>query len=93
MKFCQTVVPEKLFDLARERMRKDSTFTPGDIQKHILIKAKDELAAITFSEINWRIIANRVTRACINELRDAGEIQQFKHGRWAMSSFMEAIKD
>ncbi|KVP17040.1 hypothetical protein [Burkholderia ubonensis] len=82
MKFGQAEIPETLFALARERMRSFGEFTPEDIRQHLLTEARADLAAINSIEHNWRIIAERVLRACIEELRAAGEIEQVKRGVW-----------
>ena len=88
MKFGQTEVPETLFTLARERMRRDATFTPGDIRAHLAKEAAGTLAAVSGIGVNWGIVADRVTRACIRELRAAGEIGPFTRGTWAKTSFL-----
>lgn len=90
MKFGQTEIPGSLFKLARERMLRDATFTPGDIRAHLAKEAPSELAAISGIGRNWGIIADRVTRACIDQLRAAGEIGQLKRGVWAKTSFLAA---
>ena len=91
MKFGQTEIPETLFTLARERMRRDATFTPGDIRAHLAKQAPSILATVSGVGVNWGIVADRVTRSCIRELRTAGEIAQFKRGRWAKTSFPKGI--
>ncbi|KVP75198.1 hypothetical protein WJ96_05425 [Burkholderia ubonensis] len=83
MKFGQAEIPERIFDITRGRMRRDSMFTPEDIRQHLLAEAREDLAAINSIERNWSIIANRVMRACVEELRAAGEIEQVKKGVWA----------
>lgn len=90
MKFGSTPIPEKLFDLARARMRQDATFTPEDIRAHLQVAAAPELAAISDIKTNQWIVTNRVMRACVAELRAAGEIAQLKKGVWAKSSFLAA---
>ena len=90
MKFGQTEIPENLFTLARERMRRDVTFTPGDIRAHLAKEAPADLAASSPLGQNWGIVADRVTRSCIEELRAAGEIGQLKRGTWAKTSFLRA---
>ena len=90
MKFGQTEIPGSLFKLARERMLRDATFTPGDVRAHLAKEAPDVLAAVSGVNVNWGIVADRVTRACINELHNAGEIGQLKRGTWAKSSFLKA---
>jgi hypothetical protein len=90
MKFGQTVIPESLFKLARERMLRDPTFTPGDVRGHLAKEAPADLAAISGIGRNWGIVADRVTRACIDELRTAGEIAPLKRGTWAKTSFLRA---
>jgi hypothetical protein len=90
MKFGQTEIPETLFKLARERMRRDATFTPGDVRAHLAKEAPGELAAVSGIGVNWGIVADRVTRACLRELRAAGEIGPLKRGTWAKKSFLEA---
>lgn len=86
MKFGQNDIPAELFELARERMRRNITFTPEDIRTHLLTSAKPTLAAINAIEHNWWIIANRVFRACLAEMRDTGEITQLKRGVWVRAS-------
>jgi hypothetical protein len=86
MKFGPNIIPDMLFDLARERIRRDETFTPDDIRKHLVAEGEEHMLAINSIESNWRIIADRVTRACIDEMRDAGEIEQVKKGVWAQAS-------
>ena len=90
MKFGQTEIPENLFTLARERMRRDATFTPDDVRAHLAKQAPDELAAVSGIGVNWGIVADRVTRACLRELRAAGEISPLKRGTWAKTSFLKA---
>lgn len=90
MKFGQTEIPGSLFKLARERMLREATFTPGDIRAHLAREAPADLAAISGIGRNWGVIADRVTRACIDQLRTAGDIKQFKRGVWARSSFLAA---
>lgn len=90
MKFRQTEVPARLLELARARILRDASFTPDDIRAHLAKEAPDELAAVSGIGVNWGIVADRVTRACIAELRAAGEIDQLKRGRWAQTSFLKA---
>jgi predicted nicotinamide N-methyase len=92
MKFCNTEVPQKLFDMTRERMRKEVTFTPEDIRLHLIKNAQAELVQISDITHNHQIIAERLMRACIKELRASGEIKQMNRGRWAKSSFLDSIK-
>jgi hypothetical protein len=82
MKFGQREIPDMLFDMARERMRRDDTFTPDDVRQHLASDGEEYMLFISDIPSNWPIIADRVTRACINELRDAGEIEQVKKGVW-----------
>jgi len=82
MKFGQREIPDMLFDLARERMRKDESFTTDEIRQHLLAAGEEYMLFVNDIRSNWRIIADRVTRACIDELRDAGEIEQLKKGVW-----------
>lgn len=91
MKFGPTPIPENLFTLARERMLRDATFTPGDIRAHLAKEAPADLAAVSDIGVNWGIVAERVTRACIRELRAAGEIAPLKRGTWAKTSFLKEI--
>lgn len=93
MRFIQAEIPDSLFVLVRERMRRDVTFTPEDIRRHVLQHAQATLRAINELESNWEIIANRVMRSCIDELRRAGEIAQLKHGVWAKTTFLKAASD
>lgn len=90
MKFGQTEIPGSLFKLARDRMLRDATFTPGDIRAHLAKEAPDVLAAVSGIGVNWGIVADRVVRSCISELRTAGEIGPLKRGTWAKVSFLKA---
>jgi hypothetical protein len=82
MKFGQREIPDTLFDMARERMRRDDSFTPDDIRQHLVADGEEYMLFVNDIPSNWRIIADRVTRACIDELRDASEIEQVKKGVW-----------
>ncbi|MBU9200076.1 hypothetical protein KTD31_01495 [Burkholderia multivorans] len=82
MKFGQAEIPQHLFELARTHMRAATTFETAGVRQHILDNAKADLAAINDLERNWPLIAERVTRACLNELRAAGEVEQVKKGVW-----------
>lgn len=90
MKFGQTEIPGRLFKLARERMLREATFTPGEIRKHIIENAREELMAISSIRSNWQIVAERVMRTALAELRTAGEVDQLKKGIWAKTSFLAA---
>lgn len=83
MKFGQTEIPEAIFNLARAYMRSVDRFTPEDIRQHLRANAQAELAAVHAIPENQWIVAHRVTRACIDELRASGEIAQVKNGLWA----------
>lgn len=91
MKFGSSEVPVKLFDMAREQMRKESTFTPGEIREHLLTYAASDLYSVSNIRANWTVIALRVTRACIDELRALGEIKQLNHGLWENCMALEEI--
>lgn len=90
MKYGQTEIPGSLFKLARERMLRDDTFTPADLRYHIISAGQEEMLAISTIRKNHGIIADRVMRACIEELRTAGELTQFKRGIWARTSTLAA---
>jgi hypothetical protein len=85
MKFCQTEIPENLVELARAQIRRHEKFTTDEVRQHFLEAARDGIAVISDIESNQWIIANRVVRACINELRSTGEISQVKKGTWTAS--------
>ncbi|MYM92445.1 hypothetical protein [Duganella vulcania] len=89
MKSGKTPIPEALFALARERMRRDATFTPEDVRVHLAKQAPDTLASVSGKGVNWGIVADRVTRSCIRELRATGEIAPLKRGTWAKTSFLK----
>lgn len=92
MKFGSAPIPASIFDMAYARMRREATFTPEDIRTYLLRHAKAELSALSSIETNQRIIANRVMRACVNTLREAGEIEALKRGVWAKTSFLAAAR-
>jgi hypothetical protein len=82
MKFGQAEIPQHLFQMARAHIRDATIFETAGVRQHLLDNAKVDLAAINDLEGNWPLIAERVTRACLNELRAAGEIEQVKKGVW-----------
>lgn len=90
MKYGQTEIPGSLFKLARERMLRDNTFTPFDLRNHLMTDGRDVMLAISTIHKNHWIIADRVMRACIDELRTAGELTQLKRGVWARTSTLGA---
>lgn len=90
MKYGQSEIPESLFKLARERMLRDETFTPFDIRTYLSTAGRDEMVALSSIEKNHWLIADRVMRACIDELRDAGKLTQVKRGLWAKTSSLAA---
>lgn len=90
MQFGNTEIPGGLFQLARERMLKEATFTPENIRQHLLTQAPDVLWAISPIVTNQRIIVDRVMRDCIKQLVASGEIAQLKRGVWAKTSFLAA---
>jgi hypothetical protein len=90
MKYGQSEIPESLFKLARERMLRDDTFTPFDIRTYLSTAGRDEMVALSTIEKNHWLIADRVMRACIDELRDAGKLTQVKRGLWAKTSSLAA---
>ncbi|MYM92444.1 hypothetical protein [Duganella vulcania] len=85
MKFGQTEIPGSLFKLARERMLRDPTFTPGDIRAHLTSAGLDMMVAMDAIRPNHWIIADRVMRACLDDMRNAGQVTQLKRGVWARS--------
>lgn len=90
MKYGQTEIPGSLFKLARERMLRDRTFTPCDLRAYLITEGRDVMVAMSTIEKNHWIIADRVMRACIDELRDAGELTQLKRGVWARTATLDA---
>jgi hypothetical protein len=90
MKYGQSEIPGSLFKLARERMLRDATFTPFDIRNHLTVEGRDAMVALSTIERNHWLIADRVLRACIDELRNAGEVHQVKRGLWAKTSALAA---
>ncbi len=92
MKFGQTTIPNELFDQARARLRQEATCSTEAARSHLLKSAGPLLSSISPLETNQWIVANRVVRAVIDELRAAGEIEQIKRGVWAKSTFMAAAK-
>lgn len=89
MKFSGHTIPEAIFTLTRDRMRAVSSFTPPDMRAYIVERAAVDLAAVTFSDVNKRIIAERVMRAVIKELVAAGELAQLKRGVWMKKSIID----
>jgi hypothetical protein len=83
MKYGQTEIPGSLFKLARDRMLRDPTFTPCDLRSYLTSAGHDVMVAMSKIEKNHWIIADRVMRACIDELRAAGQLTQLKRGVWA----------
>ncbi|HDR9105988.1 TPA: hypothetical protein QDB04_002844 [Burkholderia vietnamiensis] len=81
MRFGQVEIPQYLFEWARAYIRSTSPVETADVRRH-LENAKADLAAINPIKANWPLITGRVTRACLNELRAAGEIEQVKKGVW-----------
>lgn len=90
LKYGQTEIPGSLFKLARERMLRDDTFTPFDLRNHLMTDGRDVMLAISTIHKNHWIITDRVMRACIDELRTAGELTQLKRGIWARTSTLDA---
>lgn len=90
MKFGKTQVPQSLFELARTRLQKEASCTTDDARSYVLKHGVNDLNAITAIETNQCIVANRVVRAVIDELRAAGEIAQLKRGVWAKTTFLNA---
>jgi hypothetical protein len=83
MKFSYVEIPERLFTLARDHMRSLPRFTVEDIRQHLLIHGQLELARCHSLKQNWRLLATRVLRAVLTELKDANEIAQIQRGVWA----------
>lgn len=83
MMFCNVEIPERLFELVRARLRRDATFTIIEVRQQMLAEIRADLVAINSIERNWPLIINRVLRACIGELEDAGEIGHIQRGVWA----------
>jgi hypothetical protein len=90
MKYGQTEIPGSLFKLARDRMLRDPTFTPCDLRAYITSAGHDVMVAMSTIEKNHWIIADRVMRACIDELRNAGQLTQVKRGVWARTETLDA---
>lgn len=90
MKYGQSEIPESLFKLARARMLRDDTFTPFDIRTYLTTAGRDDMVALSSIEKNHWLIADRVMRACIDELRDAGKLTQAKRGLWAKTGSLAA---
>lgn len=90
MKYGQTEIPGRLFKLARDRMLRDATFTPFDIRNHLTVEGREDMVALSTIESNYWLIADRVMRACIDELRSAGEIHQVKRGLWGKTAMAPA---
>ncbi|MEX3983767.1 hypothetical protein AB4Y45_32815 [Paraburkholderia sp. EG287A] len=83
MKFCSVEIPSRLFELTREHIRTLSQFTVDDLRTHLLDAGRTELAICNGLQQNWPLIANRVLRAVIRELEDAGDIDHIRRGVWA----------
>ncbi|MNR71512.1 hypothetical protein D3C71_21410 [compost metagenome] len=90
MNFGQTPIPQRLFDLARERMLSEPTSTPAAVREHLLKKGATELQQTSAIAHNHAIIANRVFLAVCKELRASGEIASLKRGVWATTKFLQA---
>jgi hypothetical protein len=83
MRFGNQTVPGSVFAVARNKMLELEQFTPQQMREHILKDAASELEALSSISINHRIIAERVMRECIAELRAAGQLASPKRGVWA----------
>lgn len=90
MNYGNTEIPGSLFKLARERMLRNATFTPNDIRTHLVTEGRATMLTLSTITRNHEIIADRVMRACIDQLRDAGEVAQAKHGVWARTGTLDA---
>jgi hypothetical protein len=90
MKFGSTVVPERLFELARARLLENPTSTPEQVRQHLLKHGALWLQRTNPLAANHPIIAARVFNAVRLELAAKGEIKQLKHGLWATTSFLKA---
>jgi hypothetical protein len=93
MKYGQTEIPGSLFKLARDRMLRDATFTPFDIRTYLTTEGREQMVALSTLERNHWLIADRVMRACIDELRTAGELTQLKRGVWGKPGALVAAAE
>lgn len=91
MKFGTTPIPQELFELARQRLRR-ATSTPEQVRQYLLEHGQEALRRTNPIEHNHRIIANRVFQAVRRELVDSGELTQLKRGVWATTEFMRAAQ-
>jgi len=82
MKFGQTKIDGGLFKCARDKFLAHALNTVDEIRQHILKQCKGELDTITSIDTNQWIIANRVTRAVIDELMASGQITKSKRGEY-----------
>lgn len=92
MKFGSTIIPDSLFDLARREMRSRASFTPEEIRVVLVRDGAQALRTITSIPRNDRIIAERVMRAVVGELRDAGEYRALKRGLWMKTAILDAAE-
>ncbi|MBK3780161.1 hypothetical protein G3A43_07810 [Paraburkholderia aspalathi] len=83
MMFCNVKIPDRLFELTRARLRRDASFSINEVRQQLLAETRADLVTISSIERNWPLIINRVLRACIGELEDAGEIGHIQRGVWA----------
>lgn len=88
MKFGTTLIPERLFELARLRLLNNATSTPEDVRQHLLKQGAAELAQTNSIPRNHRLIAERVFQAVREDLVAKGKLKQLKRGVWATTTFL-----
>lgn len=82
MKFGAVTIPGSLFALARDFMAARETFTPADVKAEIRLKGSNELQSVSDIFHNHSVIAHRVAREAIDQMKATGEIVQLKRGTW-----------
>ena len=94
MKFSGRVVPEELFEIARNMMRTMPSFTPEEVRWQLVTRprAATLIREVTTLQANDRVLAHRVTRAVIDELVAAGDIKQLKRGVWMATRVWDAAE-
>lgn len=83
MKFGTTVIPGRLFALARDRLLLGPSCTTAEVRDHLIAQGRAEMLECSDIERNHRIVAQRVFDAARLELLAAGQIKQLKRGVWA----------
>lgn len=92
MKFGSTPIPDSLFVRARNEMRSRASFTPEDIRSALVRDGALALQSVSTIPQNMRIIADRVMRQVLGELRDAGEVESLKRGVWRKTANLTAAR-